>query len=97
MSDDGKSIRRLMPVPEYDTADMQRRIVVVENLPAMPTIGEGDGIVEKRSDRMRIIKDVTLSIDEFLPCSIFCSPKTLLYSLNDGSPNDVMTPLTPQI
>ena len=40
LSEDLKGVRRKVPVPEYDIAGMQRRILVVENLPALPTIGE---------------------------------------------------------
>ena len=40
LSEDLKGVRRRVPVPEYDIAGMQRRILVVENLPALPTIGE---------------------------------------------------------
>ncbi|GAX77133.1 hypothetical protein CEUSTIGMA_g4579.t1 [Chlamydomonas eustigma] len=38
ISEAGSSVRRVIPVPEYNVEDMQRRILVVENLPAAPTI-----------------------------------------------------------
>ena len=44
LSEDLKGVRRRLPVPEYDIAGMQRRILVVENLPALPTIGERRGL-----------------------------------------------------
>lgn len=37
---DTKRVRRLAPLPEVDTADIERRTVLVEHLPATPTIGE---------------------------------------------------------
>ncbi|KAG2454540.1 hypothetical protein HYH02_000385 [Chlamydomonas schloesseri] len=40
LSEDGKRVKRLVPVPDYDIGDIQRRTIVVENLPAVssPTI-----------------------------------------------------------
>ncbi|PNH11664.1 La-related protein 6 [Tetrabaena socialis] len=37
LSDDCKRVRRLVPVPEYDISDIQRRTIVVENLPGDPS------------------------------------------------------------
>ncbi len=39
LSPDSLRVRRLVPMPNYDIADMQKRILVVESLPATPTIG----------------------------------------------------------
>jgi hypothetical protein len=39
ISEDGMRVRRVTPVPEYNIEDMQRRMLVVENLPLAPTIG----------------------------------------------------------
>ncbi|KAG1672201.1 hypothetical protein FOA52_002901 [Chlamydomonas sp. UWO 241] len=38
LSDDLRSVRRIAPIPDYDVSEIQRRILVVENLPLMPTI-----------------------------------------------------------
>jgi hypothetical protein len=37
---DTKRVRRLAPLPEVDTTDIERRTVLVEHLPTTPTIGE---------------------------------------------------------
>lgn len=43
LSADQRSVRRRVPVPDYSIPDLQRRIVVVEHLPAGNTIGEVRG------------------------------------------------------
>lgn len=41
VSSDRRSVKRLIPVPEhYDIPSIQKRIVVAEDLPIGPTIGE---------------------------------------------------------
>lgn len=37
LSADGRRVRRVVPVPDYDVSDIQRRTVVVENLPCNPS------------------------------------------------------------
>lgn len=37
LSEDGRRVRRVVPVPDYDIADIQRRTIVVENLPGNPS------------------------------------------------------------
>ncbi|GIL64275.1 hypothetical protein Vafri_18272 [Volvox africanus] len=37
LSQDSKRVRRIVPVPEYDISDIQRRTIVVENLPGNPS------------------------------------------------------------
>ncbi|KAG2436353.1 hypothetical protein HXX76_006660 [Chlamydomonas incerta] len=37
LSEDGKRVKRLVTVPDYDIDDIQRRTIVVENLPAVPS------------------------------------------------------------
>eukprot|EP00198_Chlamydomonas_reinhardtii_P010635 XP_001699972.1 predicted protein [Chlamydomonas reinhardtii] len=37
LSEDGKRVKRLVAVPDYDISDIQRRTIVVENLPALPS------------------------------------------------------------
>ncbi|GFR46083.1 hypothetical protein Agub_g7568 [Astrephomene gubernaculifera] len=37
LSEDGKRVRRIVAVPEYDITDIQRRTIVVENLPGNPS------------------------------------------------------------
>lgn len=53
LTTDGKRVKRKQAVPDYDVADIQRRTVVVENLPVSPTI-------ESVTDMFRPYGDVKL-------------------------------------
>lgn len=46
---DGKQVKRIIPVPEYDIEEIQRRTVVVEGLPVGSTIGEQTRPCQKAS------------------------------------------------
>lgn len=40
LSPDAKHVRRIIPIPDYDIVEIQKRMLLVENLPPAPTIGE---------------------------------------------------------
>lgn len=55
LSHDCKRVKRVQPVPEYDISDIQRRTIVVENLPGNPS-----PTIESVTDMFRIYGKVKL-------------------------------------
>ncbi|KAG2493185.1 hypothetical protein HYH03_008605 [Edaphochlamys debaryana] len=55
LSDDSKRVKRLVTVPDYDIGDIQRRTIVVENLPGNPS-----PTIESVTDMFRLYGKVKL-------------------------------------
>ncbi|GFH29623.1 uncharacterized protein HaLaN_28312, partial [Haematococcus lacustris] len=66
ISDDAKKLRRVVPVPQYDVVEIQRRTIVVESLPCSPTI-EGVTAVFQRYGQVNLVRICTKESKGKLP------------------------------
>ncbi|KAJ9530983.1 hypothetical protein QJQ45_028870 [Haematococcus lacustris] len=69
ISDDAKKVialRRVVPVPQYDVVEIQRRTIVVESLPCSPTI-EGVTAVFQRYGQVNLVRICTKESKGKLP------------------------------
>lgn len=77
LSADGKRVKRVQTVPEYDVSDIQRRTVVVENLPVSPTI-ESVTDMFRQYGTVKLVRICSKESKGKLPSWLTVRPRTAL-------------------